>query len=110
MKLTGSQEVPKVSVAGNGNATITLKRTTGKVCYRLSWKGIGVPLASHIHKGAKGKNGDVVVALFGTPPAKHSGCVTAKKTVIAAIAAKPHNYYVNVHTKKYPAGVVRGQL
>ncbi len=107
--MTGSQEVPKVSVAGNGNATITLKRTTGKVCYRLSWKGIGVPLASHIHKGAKGKNGDVVV-LFGTPPAKHSGCVTAKKTVIAAIAAKPHNYYVNVHTKKYPAGVVRGQL
>lgn len=110
VKLSGSQEVPKVSIAGSGNATITLKRTTGKVCYRLSWTGIGVPLASHIHKAAKGKNGDVVVVLFGTPPAKHSGCVTAKKSLIAAIAAKPHNYYVNVHTKKYGAGAVRGQL
>ena len=69
-----------------------------------------MPLASHIHKGAKGKAGDVVVALFGNPPAKHSGCVTAKKSVIAAITAKPHNYYVNVHTKKYGAGAVRGQL
>ena len=52
----------------------------------------------------------MVVALFGNPPAKHSGCVTAKKSVIAAIIAKPHDYYVNVHTKKYGAGAVRGQL
>lgn len=110
VKLTGGQEVPKVSIAGSGNATITLKHATGKVCYRLSWSRIGIPLAAHIHKGARGKAGDVVVALFGNPPAKHSGCVTARKSLIQAITAKPHDYYVNVHTKKHGAGAVRGQL
>jgi hypothetical protein len=110
VKMTGKQEVPKGSPTGSGSATITLKGASGKVCYKLSWSKIGTPNAAHIHKGAKGKAGSVVVALFGNPPAKHSGCVTAKKSLIAAIAAKPGAYYVNVHTKKYGAGAIRGQL
>ena len=110
VKMTGKQEVPKGSPTGSGKATITLKHATGKVCYKLTWSKIGAPTAAHIHKGPKGKAGAVVVALFGNPPAKHSGCVTAKKPLIAAIAAKPGAYYVNVHTKKFGAGAIRGQL
>ncbi|HEV7804687.1 MAG TPA: CHRD domain-containing protein [Solirubrobacteraceae bacterium] len=110
VKMTAKQEVPKGSPSGSGRATITLRRTTGKVCYRLTWAKIGAPTAAHIHKGARGKAGPVVVALFGNPPAKHHGCVTAKKSLIAAIQAKPRAYYVNVHTKKYGAGAIRGQL
>jgi CHRD domain len=110
VKMSGKQEVPKGSPTGSGSATITLKRATGKVCYRLSWSKIGAPIAAHIHKGPKGKAGPVVVALFGNPPAKHSGCVTAKKPLIAAIEATPGAYYVNVHTKTYGGGAIRGQL
>jgi hypothetical protein len=110
VKMTGKQDVPKGSPTGSGRATITLKRATGKVCYRLTWSKIGTPNAAHIHKGPRGKAGAVVVALFGNPPAKHSGCVTAKKSLIAAIQRKPGAYYVNVHTKKYGAGAIRGQL
>ncbi|MEA2219248.1 MAG: hypothetical protein QOJ35_1874 [Solirubrobacteraceae bacterium] len=110
VKMTGSQEVPKGSPTGSGSATITLKQATGKVCYKLTWSKIGTPNAAHIHKGARGKAGNVVVPLFGNPPAKHSGCVTAKKSLIAAIEAKPGAYYVNVHTKKYGSGALRGQL
>lgn len=110
VKMTGKQEVPKGSPTGSGSATITLKRASGKVCFKLSWSKIGAANAAHIHKGPKGKAGGVVVALFGNPPAKHSGCVTAKKSLIAAIAKKPSAYYVNVHTKKYGSGAIRGQL
>jgi hypothetical protein len=109
VKMAGKQEMPKGDLDGAGSATITLKRASGRVCYRLSWSKIGTPNASHIHKGAKGKAGPVVVALFGSPP-KHSGCVTATKTLIAVIERNPRGYYVNVHTKKYAAGAIRGQL
>jgi hypothetical protein len=32
------------------------------------------------------------------------------KTLVAAIESSPKAYYVNVHTAKYPAGAIRGQL
>ena len=69
---------------------------------------------AHIHKGAKGKSGAVYVTLFAkaTPlkSGKVSGCVTPTAAQLKAIAAKPGAYYANVHTKKYPAGAMRGQL
>jgi hypothetical protein len=109
-KMSGKQEVPKGSPTGSGSAKITLEPAKGKICFKLSWSKIGSPTASHIHKGPKGKAGNVVVALFGTPPAKHSGCVSAKKSLITAIEKKPAAYYVNIHTKKYAAGAIRAQL
>jgi hypothetical protein len=107
--MTGKQESPAGSPTGKGTAKITLNDTKGQVCFRLSWSGIGTPSASHIHKGAKGKAGPVVVPLFGGT-AKKSGCVSASKSLVAAIMKKPGSYYVNVHTAKYPDGAIRGQL
>jgi hypothetical protein len=107
--LTGKQESPAGSPTGKGSAKITLNDTKGQVCFKLSWSGIGNPSASHIHKGAKGKAGAVVIPLFsGTP--KKSGCVSASKSLVAAIIKTPGSYYVNVHTAKYPGGALRGQL
>jgi hypothetical protein len=109
VKIDGKQESPAGSPTGKGSAKITLNDTKGQVCFKLSWSGIGTPSAAHIHKAAKGKAGPVVIPLFsGTP--KKSGCVSAKKSLVAAIAKKPGSYYVNVHTAKFPNGAVRGQL
>ena len=109
-KLTGAQEVPKGSPAGSGHARVTLDSTKGQVCFTLAWSKIKPPSASHIHKGAKGKAGPVVIAFFTSAPAKHSGCVSAPKSTIAAIIKTPGAYYVNIHTSDYPAGAIRGQL
>jgi hypothetical protein len=108
--LTGGQEVPKGSPTGKGNARITLDSKKGQVCFTLAWSKIKAPTASHIHRGAKGKAGPVVVPFFVSPPAKHSGCVSASKTLIAAIIKSPSAYYVNIHTKDFPAGAIRAQL
>jgi hypothetical protein len=109
VKMDGKQESPAASTTGTGSAKITLNDTKGQVCFKLSWSGIGTPSAAHIHKAVKGKAGPVVVPLFsGTP--KKSGCVSASKSLVAAIIKKPGSYYVNVHTAKYPGGAVRGQL
>jgi hypothetical protein len=107
--MTGKQETPKGDPNGKGTAKITLSPSKGKVCFRMTWSGIATPTAAHIHKGAKGTAGPVVIPLFATPP-KHSGCVKAKKSLISAIAKHPKSYYVNVHNAKYPAGALRAQL
>jgi hypothetical protein len=35
--------------------------------------------------------------------------LTASATLISSIAANPHHYYVNIHSKQYPGGAVRAQ-
>jgi hypothetical protein len=109
VKMTGKQETPKGDPNGKGTAKIRLSPSKGKVCFRISWSGIGKPVAAHIHLGARGKAGAVVVPLFATPP-KHKGCVKAKKSLVRAIAKRPKSYYVNVHTQAFPAGALRAQL
>jgi hypothetical protein len=109
VNMTGGQETPKGSPTGKGTAKVTLNSSTGQVCFKLTWSGIGTPTASHIHKAPKGKAGPVVIPFFGGA-AKHSGCVKASKSLVAAIVKKPASYYVNVHTAKYPNGALRAQL
>ncbi len=108
--MRGNLEVPKGSPIGSGTFRYQLIPSKGQLCFSLTWSKIGTPLASHIHKAAKGKSGPVVIALFAVAPVKHSGCRTAKKSLIQAIQNHPSGYYVNVHTAKYPSGAIRGQL
>ena len=106
--LNGQNETPKGDPKATGKAEIKLDATTGKVCWEFTLKGVSGPNAAHIHKGKPGTAGAVVIP-FGTA-FKREGCTTASKALIAAILARPSAYYVNVHTSKYPAGSVRGQL
>jgi CHRD domain len=105
----GNTETPKGDPNGTGTAKITLNKSTGKVCFKLTWSHIGNPVAAHIHKGKKGVAGPVVVPFFGGA-AKHSGCVKASKSLVAKIAKNPAGYYVNVHTQAFPGGAIRAQL
>jgi CHRD domain len=108
--MLGNNEVPKGAPKGSGKAVITLNAGTRKVCWTFSnLKGISKVNASHIHKAPKGKSGNVVVPLFAGA-LKTKGCVKAAKSIITAIEKHPSAYYVNIHTTKYPAGAIRGQL
>ena len=106
--MNGSNEVPKGDPKATGRADLKLNAKTGQVCWKFTLKGVKGPSAAHIHKGGKGTAGPVVVP-FGTA-FKLAGCTKASPALVKAILAKPSSYYVNVHTAKYPAGSVRGQL
>jgi hypothetical protein len=81
------------------------------VCFDLAYSGIANPTMAHIHDGAAGTPGPVVVD-FGVPtPDSFSGCVDNVDNVLAAdILMNPAEYYVNVHNADHPAGAIRGQL
>jgi hypothetical protein len=109
--MTGAAEVPGPGDPdGSGTASIRLNPGQGEVCFELTVSGIAPATAAHIHVGAVGVAGPVVVGL--TPPTSgtSSGCVTADPTLIKAIIQNPEQYYVNVHNADFPAGAVRGQL
>jgi hypothetical protein len=108
--LTGDAETPPGAPNGTGTVEVKLNPANGRVCWEFTGlSGLqGKALAAHIHKGKVGKTGDIVVPF--TDGFKREGCVTATKKVVKAILKSPGGYYVNVHTMKYPAGVVRGQL
>jgi hypothetical protein len=110
-KLSGSNEVGGGDPNGSGTAAVKVRGT--EICFDLKWSGFEA-IMSHIHKAPAGTNGDVVVPFFTSESPldanSKSGCVSAKESVVKAIAANPSNYYVNVHSPEFPKGAARGQL
>jgi hypothetical protein len=107
-KLRGGAEVPKASRAGSGTAVVTLDTKANKACWTLSVSGIDKTLSAHVHKGPPGKVGPVVIPLGARFSTK--GCVVISRKTTLAVAGNPGAYYVNVHTKRYRDGAIRGQL
>ncbi|MEA2177816.1 MAG: hypothetical protein QOF29_1247 [bacterium] len=112
-RMSGNQERPAGDPDGKGAAGVVVDGR--KVCLSIAFAGLDTVAAAHIHRGARGQNGDIVV------DPKFSGgrsgsantlarCVTVAQDVAQGIKRNPANYYVNVHTTKYPAGAIRGQL
>jgi hypothetical protein len=114
-KLSGGVEVPAGDPSATGTAVFRLNPSEGLVCFHVVVNGESQPIiAMHIHQGPAGTAGPVVVPLI-TPTANGSaqeskGCVAAGASLIRQIIASPAQFYVNVHTKAFPAGAARGQL
>jgi len=109
VRLAGSNEVPKGAPNGSGIAVINFRPKTNQVCWTFSaLKEVTNPTAAHIHEGAAGISGPVVVAF--APPYRPAGCVGGPAPLLARISVNPRRYYVNIHNAKYPNGVVRAQL
>lgn len=112
--LSGEEEVPGPGVAdGTGIAEITV--SGDQLCYKLDATMGEEPTAAHIHQGAAGEAGDVVINLmptFTTAEAAFTAenCITPEPAAVTAVTENPSSYYVNIHTADHPAGAIRGQL
>ncbi len=117
--LNGASEVPgPADPDGTGVAEVDVAARNGVLCFSIAVEGIGLPAtAAHVHAGAAGVAGDIVVPLeapvaFGSGAAGvSSGCLTKlSSSLLKDIAKNPSQYYVNVHNAEFSAGAVRGQL
>jgi len=110
--MTGESESPAGDPVGTGTATVRLRAGQAQVCFTFAVQNITLPAAgAHIHSGAQGTAGPIVVGLVAPGASAASrGCVAASRAVVSSILANPSGFYVNVHTTDFPAGAIRGQL
>ncbi len=129
--LSGFQQVPTLFSSGEGTFSARLNPDGTSLTYTLSYTGLVGAFAAHIHIGAEGTNGGVIVFLCGgggkpeCPSA--SGTVTGTITAADVKAVTTQGFpagdfaalltslragatYVNVHTTAYPGGEIRGQV
>lgn len=108
-QLAGSAETDE---DGTGTATLVLDPDAGTACWEMTAEGIDPVTISHIHEGAEGVDGGVVVDLdLDGFEGTSEGCnEAAEADALQAIIDDPAGYYVNVHNEAYPGGAIRGQL
>lgn len=108
--LNGANEVPPNTSMATGTANFKYNKTTYMLSGTVTFTGF-TATAAHIHKGAEGVAGPVVIPLdvdsLVTSP------ITLAPTLLdstqrADLMANLH--YVNIHSELYPGGEIRGQL
>lgn len=106
--LTGAQEVPPVSTTASGRSTIAVAadRTVSGAVIVNNMEGT----AAHIHQGAAGSNGPVIIPLTKTSATTFSVPQGARLSDAQYAVYREGGLYVNVHSAAYPGGEVRMQL
>ena len=130
-KLIGYGEVPALNTPGHAELALSVTDTT--ITFKLDYADLtGPPGAAHIHIGQKGVNGGVSVFFCGgggkpACPASNSGSVSGTITAADVVGPTAQGYavgdiapviaalragvtYANMHTAKFPAGEIRGQI
>ncbi len=106
--LSGANEVPPVATTAAGTAMITVGADRS-VKASVTVSGM-TPTASHIHEGAAGANGPVIVPFAKTGDNTFAAADGAKLTDAQYASYKAGNLYVNVHSAKNPGGEIRAQI
>ena len=108
-RLSAVQEVPPTPSTATGTGTLVIDPVTRAANGGIALSGI-TAIAAHIHLGAAGSNGPVIVPLtaagsgvFNVPP----GTVL---TAAQLLAYKQGNLYYNAHSTLFPNGEIRGQI
>jgi hypothetical protein len=106
--LAGTNEVPPLANGYTGTAEVTVDTVSFQVCVDATTNvpGSDPIILDHIHSGAAGVNGPIVVDFMNNL----NTCVTSNATTVGNIVANPSAFYFNVHSTNHPGGALRGQL
>lgn len=105
--LSGANETTPGDPDGAGAATVTVDVLAQEVCVDAAALNLEPIVADHIHEGAAGANGPVVIDFGGTL----SDCVDVPDAaLLGRLVANPAGFYFNIHTQSFPAGAIRGNL
>lgn len=111
--LSGANETPvPADPDGVGFVVMTFDQGAGTITFTAYEQNIATPTASHIHRGAAGVTGPVIIP-FNLPFVNgvSTGTLTGiAPSFFAEIIANPPGYYFNIHNADFPGGAIRGQL
>lgn len=132
--LLGTNEVPSVTTTGTGRMTLVQEDTVNIVYTLETTSALDSVTMAHIHAGGAGVNGPVMVWFFPTEASRAPGPGTGAAARVNGILrvgritragtsfVAPFTWdslvtrmnagtsYVNVHTRQFPGGEIRGQV
>lgn len=112
--LKPGNEVPPTASRATGAALVHIDGTRVSFTVVIFNPGRETFVAGHIHTGAAGVNGPVVVPLFSGSSNRllftQFETVETTAEIAARICGDPAGHYVNYHTERFPGGALRGQL
>jgi len=106
--LNGKQEVPPVETSASGSGTITIS-SDKSVSGSITTSGL-TSFAAHIHQGAAGTNGAVIIPLVKTSDNVWTVPAGAKLTDAQYKSFLAGELYINVHSAAHKGGEIRGQI
>jgi hypothetical protein len=110
LPLTGAAEPGRGAPHGRGAAIIAFHGPS-VVCWRFAHlHGFVDATYAHINAGSSRGTGSIVIPLMPGPRLHHEGCVSVNPATSETITRNPSHFYVNVFSRAYPGGAVRGQL
>jgi hypothetical protein len=120
--LSGDTETPPVTTIASGSGEFTVDDDSTGVIYSVNLSDIDDITAAHIHVGAVGVAGPIVLTVpednlgnsmsgtLGTPNFTPQPAQGINTVADAINAIRNGNAYFNVHTDQNPNGEVRGQM
>jgi hypothetical protein len=122
--LTGMEEVPPVNTNSTGIALFDL--LNNHLNFKVNVTMLENIKSAHIHVGEFGQNGEIIVSLLNSssPINIHNGTLVKGQLtatdLVGSLKGKTINdlvklfnntkTYLNIHTKQYPNGEIRGQI
>ncbi len=108
VSLSGVQEVPPNGSSATGTAQVSLAPDLS-VSGSISTTGVSAT-AAHIHTGAAGTNGPVIVPFVRSGDNAWVIAPGARLSPAQGEALRAGSLYINVHSAAYPGGEIRGQI
>jgi hypothetical protein len=94
----------------SGTARLELGGTSIRF-HIMTSPNLGKVVATHLHQGGAGVNGPMAIELNpGFEGTAFEGSVAVDADLSAKVLANPSQYYVKLHSRKFPGGAIRGQL
>ncbi len=122
--LTGMEEVPPVNTNSTGIALFDL--LNNHINFKVNVTMLENIKSAHIHLGEFGQNGEILVSILNSssPINIHNGTLVKGQLtatdLVGSLKGKTINdlvklfnntkTYLNIHTKQYPNGEIRGQI
>ncbi len=108
-QMSAAEEVPTNASTATGTGTLVVDPANRAVSGSIVLTGI-TATAAHIHLGAVGVNGPVIVPLTQATPGTWSVPASTTFTADQLRAYKQGNLYFNAHSVAFPGGEIRGQI
>jgi hypothetical protein len=113
--MSGAQETPPVTTSATGKIDANYNRLTKTLSYSVTFSGLSdSAVAAHIHGLGEAGVMAAVLQTFSPFPRRKEGSYSGTLLIDGIKFTEEYllggRYYINIHSKTYGAGEIRGQL